>query len=126
MAQFELLPTDIQEAVKVHLIPDEEIKMCFLAGSVFLGPEYVVITSKRIIVMNVRNIGSLSKSYVNVRCDVPVANITGINTNRSFKNKLLGQANISIQIDGYEHLINNANSREANQAVKLLSSLVAK
>lgn len=126
MAQFNLLPTNIQEAVKAHLISDEEIKMCFLAGSVFLGPEYVVITSKRILVMNVRNIGSLSKSYVNVRCDVPFANITKINTNRSFKNKLLGQTNISIQIDGYEHLINNANSQEANQAFELLSSLLSK
>jgi hypothetical protein len=126
MAQFELLPTDIQAAVKAHIIPDEKIKMCFLAGSVFLGPEYVVITSRRIIVMNVRNIGSLSESYVNVRCDVPFTDITKINTDRSFKNKLLGQTNISIQINGYEYLINNANRREANQALELLSSLVAK
>ena len=125
MAQFELLPTEIQETVKTHLFADEEIQMCFLAGSVFLGPEYVVITSKRIIVLNVRNIGSLSKSYVSVRCDVPFASITKIDTNRSFKNKLLGQTNISIQINGYKHLINNANNQEANQAIELLSFLIS-
>jgi hypothetical protein len=124
MAQFELLPTEIQKTVKTHLLTDEKIEMCFLAGSVFLEPEYVVITSKRIIVLDVRNIGSLSQCYVNVRCDVPFTNIIKIDTNRSFKNKLLGQANISIQINGYEHLINNISTREANRAVELLSSLI--
>jgi hypothetical protein len=125
MAQFELLPMAIQKTVKAHLLADEEVKMCFLAGSVFLGPEYVVITSKRIIVLNIRNIGTLSQAYVNVRCDVPFVNITKIDTNRSFKNKLLGQANISIRINGYEHLINNAGKREASEAVELLFSLIA-
>jgi len=124
MAQFELLPTEIQNTVKEHLIADEEVKMCFLAGSVFLGPEYIVITSSRIIVLNIRNIGTLSQSYVNVRCDVPFADITKIDTNRSFKNKLLGQTNIRIRVNGYEHLINNANNQEANKAVELLSSLI--
>ena len=124
MAQFELLPIEIQKTVKAHLLADEEIKMCFLAGAVLLGPEYVVITSKRIIMLDVRNIGSLSQSYVNVKFDVPFSSITKIDTNRSFKNKLLGQTNISIQINGYKYLINNANNRDANQAVKLLSSLI--
>jgi len=126
MAQFELLPIEIQKTVKTHTLDDEEIKMCFLAGAVLLGPEYVVITSKRIIVLDVRNIGSLSQSYVNVKFDVPFSSITKIDTNRSFKNKLLGQTNISIQINGSKYLINNASNREANRAVELLSSLIAK
>lgn len=124
MAQFELLPIEIQKTVKTHMLADEEIKMCFLAGAVLLGPEYVVITSKRIIVLDVRNIGSLSQSYVNVKFDVPFSSITKIDMNRSFKNKLLGQTNISIQINRYKHLINNVSNREANQAVKLLFSLI--
>jgi hypothetical protein len=125
MAQFELLPEEIQKSVKAHLLAGENVKMCFLAGSVFLGPEYVVITSKRIIVLNVRSIGTLSQSYVNVRCDIPFAKITKINTNRSFKNKLLGQTNISIRVNGYEHFINNTNKREASRAVELLFSLLS-
>jgi hypothetical protein len=83
------------------------------------------ITSKRIIVLNVRSIGTLSQSYVNVRCDIPFAKITKINTNRSFKNKLLGQVNISIRVNGSEHFINNANKREASRAIELLFSLLS-
>ena len=100
--------------------------MCFLAGAVLLGPEYVVITSKRIIMLDVRNIGSLSQSYVNVKFDAPFSSITKIDTNRSFKNKLLGQTNISIKINASKHLINNVSNQEANRAVELLSSLIAK
>jgi hypothetical protein len=124
MAQFELLPIEIQKTVRIHLLADEDIKMCFLAGSVFLGPDYVVITSKRIIVLNVSNIGSLSQSYVNVRCNVPFTSITKIDTNRSFKDKILGQTNIRIQINGFQHLISKANNREASQAIELLYSLI--
>jgi hypothetical protein len=124
MAQFELLPIEIQKTVKTHTLDDEEVKMCFLAGAVLLGPEYVVITSKRIIMLDVRNIGSLSQSYVNVKFDVPFSSITKIDTNRNFKNKLLGQTNISIQINGYKHLINNVSNREAKRAVELLTSLI--
>lgn len=125
MAQFERLPSEIQETVKAHLLADEEIKMCFLAGSsVSLGPDYVIITSKRILVLNIRSLGSLNTSYVNVRCDVPLANIAKIDIARSIRNKLFGQTNIGIQIDGYKYLINNVSNRDAKQAVELLSSLI--
>ena len=125
MAQFELLPSEIQKVAKKSLATDEEVKMCFLAGSLmFSSPDYVIITTERILVLDERNLGSLSISYVNVLCDVLVANIIKINLSRSFKNKIFGQANLYVQTDGCKHLINNVSSRDAKQAVKLLSALM--
>jgi len=125
MAQFELLPPEIQRVARKRLATDEEVKMCFLAGSLmFSSPDYVIITTERILMLDKRNLGSLSISYVNVLCDVLIANIIKIDLSRSFKNKILGQANLCIQTDGYKHLINNVSNRDAKRAVKLLPALM--
>jgi len=125
MAQFELLPSEIQRVAKNHLSEDEEVKMCFLAGSLmFSSPDYVIITTERILVLDERNLGSLNISYVNVQCDVLILNIIKIDLNRSFMNKILAQANLCIQTDGYKYLINNISRRDAKQAFKIISALM--
>jgi len=94
MAQFELLPSEIQRVARNHLSEDEEVKMCFVAGSLmFSSPDYVIITTERILVLDQRNLGSLSVSYVNVQWDVLIVNIIKVDLSRSFRNKILAQAN---------------------------------
>ena len=52
MVVFSELPAQIRKAVQGNILPDEQIKMCFLAGSLlFSSKDYVVITSRRVLVM---------------------------------------------------------------------------
>ena len=124
MAVFERLPVQIRKAVQDNMSQSEQVEMCFLAGSSRLsGKDYVVITSRRVLVMDERVIGCLGRSYVNIKENVPIDEITSIDISRTFMNKLLGQASMGLQIDRYKYLINNGSNKEIGVAAKLLSDL---
>jgi hypothetical protein len=124
MAVFEYLPVQIRRAVQENISQDEQIKMCFVAGlSLFSSKDYVVITSRRVLVMDERTIGCLGRSYVNVKENVPIDQITSVDISKTFMNKLLRQSNMGLQVEGYKYLINNGNKREIEAAVELISHL---
>jgi len=125
MAEFQHFPEHIRKAVLENTSPDEQVKMCFVAGmSMFSSKDYVVITSKRVLVIDERVLGYLGKSYVNVKENVLIEQIISIDIIRSFVNKLLGQASMGLQVDRYKYLINNGSSREIKKAAKLISEIM--
>jgi hypothetical protein len=124
MAEFEYLPEQIRKATLENISKDEQIKMCFVAGlSMFSSKDYVIITSRRVLVLDERTIGYLGKNYINVKENVPIDQIISIEISRTFMNKLLGQSSMGLQVDRYKYLINNGSSSEINKAVKLVNEI---
>jgi hypothetical protein len=124
MAVFERLPAQIRRVVEENMLQDEQIKMCLIAGSsMFSSRDYVVITSRRVLVMDERTLGCLGRSYVNLRENVPIDQITQVDITRTFANKLLGRSSMGLQIERYKYLINNGDKKEIEAAAKLVSDL---
>jgi hypothetical protein len=124
MAVFEYLPMHIRRAVQENISQDEQIKMCFVAGlSLFSSKDYVVITSRRVLVMDERTIGCLGRSYVNIKENVPIDQITSVDVSKTFMSKLLRQLNMGLQVEGYKYLINNGSKREIEAAAELITEL---
>ena len=124
MADFEQLPERIRKTAQENISQDEQIKMCLVAGSSLASSrDYVVITSRRVLVMDERVLGSLGKTYINVKEDVPIDQITLVDISRTFMNKLLGQSSMGLQIDKYKYLINNGNKKDIQTAAELITSL---
>ncbi len=124
MAVFEYLPVQIRKAVLDNMSQDEQVEMCFLAGSaMFSSRDYVVITSRRVMVMDERTIGCLGRAYVNVRENVLIDQITTVDISRTFINKLLGQASMGLQADRYKYLIRNGSRKEIQAAAELITDL---
>jgi hypothetical protein len=124
MAVFERLPERIRKTIQDRISQDEDIKMCFLAGSSLVSSrDYVIITSQRILVIDERPMGSLGTSYVNVRDDIPIDEIISIDITRSLKNKLFGQSSMGLQVDKYEYLINDGSKKEIQAAADLINDL---
>ncbi len=124
MADFEQLPERIRKTVQENVSQDEQIKMCLVAGSSLASTrDYVVITSRRVLVMDERILGSFSKTYINIKEDVPIDQITLVDTSRTFMNRLLGQASMGLQIDKYKYLIKNGSKKDIQAAAELITSL---
>jgi hypothetical protein len=124
VAVFEYLPVQIRKAVQENMSQDEQVEMCFLAGSsMFSSRDYVVITSRRVMVMDERTIGCLGRAYVNVRENVLIDQITSVDISRTFRSKLLGQANMGLQADRYKYLIKNGSRKEIEAAAELITDL---
>ena len=124
MAVFEYLPVQIRKAVLDNMSQDEQIEMCFIAGSsLFSSRDYVVITSRRVMVMDERTIGCLGRAYVNVRENVPIDQITSVDISRTFMGKILGQASMGLQADRYKYLIKNGSRKEIEAAAELIADL---
>lgn len=125
MAEFDRLPSRVQETVQSQLAADERIQLAVLGRSNLLSPDFVIITSHRVLVLDERQIGSLSASYINIRCNLTYSRITGVRLDRRFKHRIFGQACIEIKVNGNRYLINNLSHREAKRALELISSQVA-
>jgi hypothetical protein len=124
MAVFEKLPPQVRKVVKDNISQDEQIKMCLIASSSsFSSKDYVVITTKRILVMDERTMGCLGRAYVNIKENVPIDKIISIDFSSSFMDKLLRQLSMGIQIEGYKYLIKSANKKEVEKAADLISEL---
>jgi hypothetical protein len=124
VAVFEYLPVQIRKAVLENMSQDEQVEMCFLAGSsLFSSRDYVVITSRRVMVMDERTIGCLGRAYVNVRENVLIDQITLVDISRTFMNKMLGQASMGLQADRYKYLIKNGSRKEIEAAAELITDL---
>jgi hypothetical protein len=124
MAVFKHLPEHIRKTVQENISQEEQIKMCLIAGSSLASSkDYVVITSRRVLVMDERVLGSLGKTYINVKENVPIDQITSVEISRTFMNKLLGQSSMRMHVDQYTYLVNNGNKKEVEAAAELVTSL---
>ena len=124
MAEFEYFPEHIRKKIVEHISQDEKIKMCFIAGSsLAFNKDFVVITSKRVLVVDERTMGSLGKLYVNIKEDVPIEDIESIEIYRSPMNRLIGQASMGLKVDRYKYLINNGNAGEIKKAIQLINEI---
>lgn len=123
MKEYRHLPPKIKDKVESCMAEEEEIQVFFLAGKpMFSSPDYVFITTKRVLIIDIRTIGHLTESYINVKSDLLFSEIKSVDLSRTFKNKLFRQANLKIDIDGYKHLIKGANYEVTKKALKLISS----
>ncbi len=115
MADFENLPIRIQQMVEAELQPSEQIWKCVIGRSALLRPDFVLITSQRILVLDERYMGSLAISYANIRCNVFFSDINTVKIARLLKHRLLGQARLEINVKRYIHCIDNLNYQEAKK-----------
>ena len=122
MAEFHRLPFRIQETTQAQLSADEQIRLCTLGRSSLLTPDFVVITSDRVLVLEERQMGSMSASYINIRCNLLFAQITAIKLNQSLKHRIFGQAALEITVNGDKYLIDNISYRDAKRAMTLIPS----
>ena len=124
MAQFHRLPSRIQETAQSQLAPDEEIRLCALGRSNLLSPDFVIITSNRVLVLDERQVGSLNTSYINIRCDLAFSRITAVTLDRSVRHFIFGQADLGLSVNGGTYLICNMSHREARRVLSLISSRI--
>lgn len=120
MADFHRLPFRIQEITQAQLSAEERIRLCTLGRSRLLNPDFVVITSDRVLVLEERQMGSLSASYINIRSNLSFSQITGVKLEQSLKHRIFGQAALEITVNGDKHLINNISYRDAKRAMTLI------
>lgn len=128
MAEFQRLPSRIQESVQSQLAADEQVQLCLLGRSEFLTPDFVIITSHQVLVLDERSIGSfISASYANIRCNLPFSQITAVKLDRCWKHRVFGQARLEIdKFNGDKYLINNVSHRDAKRAFELISSQIVR
>ena len=115
MADYENLPGRIKRVAKTELHQNEHIDLCVLGRSSVLRPDYVIITSLRILVIDERDMGSLAISYANIRCNLFYSEITAVKLARLLKHRLLGQARLEINVKRNVHWIDNLSYAEAKQ-----------
>jgi hypothetical protein len=113
MAEFANMPPRIQKIVQAHICEDEHIHLCVLGRSSLLRPDFVFITSRRVLVLDERYIGNLAVSYANVRCNLLFTEISGVKLVRHLKHRLLRQAKLEISVVRNVHWIDNINFRSA-------------
>ena len=124
MADFEQLPERIRKTVQENISQDEQIKMCLVAGSSLASTrDYVIITSQRVLVMDERTLGSLGKTYINVKENVPIDQISSVEISRTLRNKLLGSSSMGMQVEQYTYLVNDGSKKEIEAAAELIAGL---
>ena len=126
MAEFANMPPRIQKIVRTHLCKDEHICLCVLGRSNLLRPDFVFITTRRVLVIDERYMGSLAVSYANVRCNVLFTEIRDVKLVRHFKHRLLSQARLEISVIRNVHWIDNISFRSARSAYACIAKLSAK
>ncbi len=124
MADFENLPTRIQRIVKAELQSDEQICLCILGRSSLLHPDFVLITTLRVLILDERYMGSLAISYANIRCNVFFSEISAVKLARFLKHRLLGQARLEINVKRNMYWIDNMSFREARGARQLITEQI--
>lgn len=115
MSAFENLPLRIQALIREALMPDEQVCFFTLGRSTLLSPDFVVITTHRLLVLDERQIGSLSVSYANIRCNVLFAEIKDVRLVCGLKHRIFRQARLEIQVTRNVHWLDNLMLREAKR-----------
>ena len=125
MPEFANMPPRIQKIVRAHICEDERICLCVLGRSSLLRPDFVFITTRRVLVLDERYMGSLAVSYTNVRCNVLFTEIRDVRLVRHFKHRLLYQAKLEISVVRNVHWIDNIGLRSARCAYAYIAERFA-
>ncbi len=115
MAEFKNLPARVQKLINTELMSDEQFRFCILGSSVRLSPDFIVLTTHRVLVVDERRIGILGVSYANIRCNVRFTQIKAVHLVYRLKHRLLRQACLEIEVTRQVHLLDNINIREAKR-----------
>ena len=115
MDALENLPRRIQALVRAELVPGERVSFFTLGRSTLLSPDFVVVTTHRILVLDERQIGSLNVSYANVRCNLLFTEIKNVRLVRGLGHRVFGQARLEIQVTRHVHWLDNLTFREAKR-----------
>ena len=126
MAEFTNMPPRIQKTVRAQIGEGEEVYLCLLGRSDLLRPDFVFITTRRVLVLDERYIGSLAVSYANIRCNLLFTEIRDVKLVRQFKHRLLSQARLEISVLRNVHWIDNINFRSAQCAYIYITDQIAK
>ena len=126
MVEFTNLPLRIQKTVQAHIRKDEAVSLCVLGRSGLLRPDFVLITTHRIMVLDERYIGSLAVSYANIRCDLLFTEIHDVKLVRQLRHRLLSQARLEIAVVRNVHWIDNINFRSARCAALYIAEQLRK
>ena len=126
MAEFTNMPPRIQKTVRAQIGEDEEVCLCLLGRSDLLRPEFVFITTRRVLVLDERYIGSLAVSYANIRCNLLFTEIRDVQLVRQFRHRLLSQARLEISVLRNVHWIDNISFRSARCAYIYITDQIAK
>ncbi len=124
MADFENLPIRVQRIAKAELQTDEEIRLCALGRSSLLHPDFVLITTLRVLILNERYMGSLAISYANIRCNVFLSEIRTVKLARFLKHRIFGQARLEINVKRNSFWIDNMSFREARRAHQFITKQI--
>ena len=116
MSEFMNMPPRIQKIVHAHVCEGEQIDLCIFGRSSWLRPDFVFLTSHRVLVLDERHMGSLAVSYTNVRCNLLFTEIRGVKLVRHLKHRLLRQAKLEISVIRNVHWIDNINFLSARRA----------
>lgn len=123
MIEFDLLPERVKGIILRMLSPEERVKMCLIAkGTLSTFRDFIVITDARVFIIDERRMGGWV--YANVKGNIPIADIIGIEVRRKLWDRVLGQSSLSLKLEGYEYLIDKAPSREIKRAFKLITSIM--
>ena len=124
MADFENLPNRIQRIAKSELQPDEQICLCVLGRSSLLHPDFVLITTLRVLILDEKYMGSLAISYANIRCNVFFSEISAVKLARLLKHRFFRQARLEINVKRNSFWIDNMSLREARRAHQLIAEQI--
>ena len=126
MAEFENLPIHIQQVAEAELQTDEQICLCVLSRSSLLRPDFVLITTARVLILDERYMGSLAISYANVRCNVLFSEISTVKLTRFLRHRLFGQARLEIGVKRNTFWVDTMNFRESQRAHQLIATQMLK
>ena len=126
MAEFAQMPPRIQKTVYAHIHEDENVYISILGRSSMLRPDFVFVTTRRVLVLDERYIGSLAVSYANIRCNLLFSEIHEVRLVRQFKHRLLRQARLEISVVRNVHWIDNINFRSARCAYMYITEQITK
>ena len=126
MAEFVNMPPRIQKTVRAHIDEDEEVCLCILGRSSLLRPDFVFITTRRVLILDERYIGSLAVSYANIRCNLLFTEIQDVKLVRQLRHRLLSQARLEISVIRNVHWIDNINFRSARCAYVCITEQLTK
>ena len=121
MAEFANMPPRIQKIVRASMCEGERICLCVLGRSNLLRPDFVFITTHRVLVLDERYMGGLAVSYANVRCNVLFSEIRDVKLVRHLKHWLLYQARLEISVVRNVHWVDNISFRSAQAAYACIS-----
>lgn len=124
MAEFDQMPPRIQKTVHAHIHEDEKVCISILGRSSLLRPDFVFITTRRVLVLDERYIGSLAVSYANIRCNLLFTEIQAVRLVRQFKHRLFSQARLEISVVRNVHWIDNINFRSARCAYTYITEQI--